>query len=228
VAAPKFTRKDLKQDSFVERTAQAYDFLQRHYLKLAIGVLAIVVVAFGWSFYAKGQARAAERASYLLYQGQSLLYRGAYAEAVSRLRECIDSYAGTDSALRAHLDLGHALLAQGDQMAALDALQDGIAKTSAEDPLYFDFRLAEASALVDNGQHTGAEVVYRNLLASDPADHQRVELSLRLADCLKLDDRLPEAVAVLEQLQQSVETGQITAPGQDIESRLQLYRALTK
>ena len=57
----KLTRKELRQDGFVAWTGRAVDFLQDHYLKLAIGVLAVVVVVGGTSLYRQGGTRSPPR-----------------------------------------------------------------------------------------------------------------------------------------------------------------------
>jgi hypothetical protein len=47
-----------------------------------------------------------------------------------------------------------------------------------------------------------------------------------LAECLKADGRLHEAVAFLEELQSAYEIGEISVPNRDLESHLLYFRAL--
>ena len=54
------------------------------------------------------------------------------------------------------------------------------------------------------------------------------EVGMRLADCLKLTGRLPEAVAVLEALKDAADRGEIPTQTRDLETRLHLFRALAR
>lgn len=226
MTARKMTRKNLKQDSFVDWTSRSVEFIQDHYLKLLIGVIGIIVVLVGVSYYSQGQVKSAQRASYLLFQGQSLLAQGAYGPAQERLQECSQDFGGTESGKRARLELGHVMIAQGDDLGALGLLEAGAAETSPEDALYRDYLRYQATALVNLKRHGEAERLYRQLLEGNPDGVEQVELELRLADCLRLDGRMHEALAVLERLQAAVHRGEITADTHDLETRLQLYRAL--
>jgi predicted negative regulator of RcsB-dependent stress response len=227
VPAHKLTRKELKKDSFVDLTGRGVEFLQEHYLKLGIAILAVVVVILGISIYNQGQARAKESASYLLYQGQSLLNRGAYVPAQERLQECIDRFGGTEAGKQARLDLAHVLMALGENEAALATIREGLSAVSAEDPLYRELEKFRAAALMNLSQFSEAGVIYRDMLAQEPSDQERYEISMRYVDCLKMEQRYQEGIELLEALKTDVENGLISVPTRDLESRLQLLRALS-
>jgi tetratricopeptide (TPR) repeat protein len=226
VPAHKLTRKDLKHDSFVEWTARVYDFLQDHYLKLAAGVLAIAVLAVGMSFYGRSQDRNLGQASFLLYQGQSLLYRGAYGEASSRLEECVDRYGGTIFAKYARIDLGQAFMGMGENERALEVFT-AAENMDRDDPMYPKLMTQKAAVLSNLERFAEAEAVYRSLLAMNPTPGQRQEWTYRLADCLQAEGRIADAVSLLAGLQDEVLRGELTLPSRDLESRLQYMRALS-
>ncbi len=222
----KLSRKELKQDSFVDLAGRGADFIQEHYLKLAIGVLAIVVLIVGVSLYRQGQVRGEQTAAYLLYQGETFVSRGAFIPARERLQECIERFGGTRFGKQARLDLGHALLAMGEADAALVTLEEGLAVTQPDEPLHQDLLVFKGAALMDLERFGEAEPLYRDLLGGEVSEQRRFELTLRLADCLKFTDRTREGLLVLEELQREVETGRIEVPSRDLESRLQIFRAL--
>ncbi|MDD5718841.1 MAG: hypothetical protein PHQ53_04060, partial [Candidatus Krumholzibacteria bacterium] len=58
MAAQKFTRKDLKKDSFVESTDRALSFIQQHATAVGAVLLILVVLLVGGSYVRKGQQAA--------------------------------------------------------------------------------------------------------------------------------------------------------------------------
>lgn len=223
---PKFTRKDLKHDSFVDWTGTATAFLQEHFMKLGIGVVAIAVVLLGISFYNHGKARAHDTAAYMLFQGQSLLSRGAYAAAQERFIECTDRFGGTDFGKRAYLDLANTMIALGDPQSALNTVDEGEAKVPPKSRIYRSMQISRAAALCDLERYSDAEAVYRGLLSGKLNDVERVDTTYRLADCLRLDGKPADAVKVLEDLEASYERGDIQLVQRDLENRIFTMRAL--
>lgn len=228
MTAHRLTRKELKQDSFVAWAAKATEFLQQYYVHIGVAVLVLAVVIIGTSLYRKSQVSAQESASFLLYQGQSLLFRGESESARYPLQECIDRFSGTPSGKQARLDLAHAFLATGDNDAALSVLEEGLQATDPQSPLYEDLRQAKAAALMNLEEYDQAASVFESLLATNPGERDRIEWTLRLADCRRLQGQLAEAAEILGQLQSEIESGNISQPVRDLESRLQVLQALAR
>ena len=222
----KITRKDLKQDSFVDSIGRGVEWLQENYLKLGLGILAIVVMIVGISLYNQGQTKSRHSSSYLLYQGQSLLSRGSYSPARQRLQECIDRFGGTVAGKHARLDLAHALIALGENEAALLTLEDGLRIVGKAEQLHHNLLVFKATTLANLERYAEASDIYRDLLDAGPGDGERLELTMRLADCLRSTGRVQESIEVLEALQKDIERGDINVPSRDLESRLLMYRAL--
>ncbi len=222
----RMTRKNLRQDSFVDWTGRAYSFIQDHYLALAGVAAAIVVIVVAATFYVQGGERSRERASQLLYEGQTLLAQGSYAGASERLQEVVDSYGGTTFGLRAHADLARALLGMGEREAALGAVQDGLDAVGDDRDLRLPLLLVEGAALTDLARYDDATTIYGGLLAQDLPVPLRIEATFRLAEVQKLSGDMKAAVATLEKLEDAVEAGEIPSPVRDLRERLQIYRAL--
>jgi len=226
LSAQKLTRKKLKQDSFLDWTARTVEFVQENYVKLAIGIGVVVVVVVAVSLYFQGQQRAHEQASFLLYQGESLMYRGAYEAARERLQECHDRYGGSLFGKRAGLDLGHTYLALGDPVQTL-AILDGIAdQVGQRGAMHRELQMIKGAALVDLQRFDEAAAVYRQLREEDLDPNERYEVAMRLADCLRLSGQVQEGLNVLEDLKAAVDRGDIPSESRDLDTRLQIFRAL--
>ncbi len=221
-------RRNLKQDSFVEWTAKAAEFIQQYYVHLGIGILVIAVAVIGFSLSKKSQVSAQESASFLLYQGQSLMARGSFESARAPFQECIERFSGTRSGKQARLELAHAFLATGDNEAALATLEDGLRQVEGNDPLNRKLWTSKAATLMNLAQYREAEEIYRRLLAQNPNELEMGEWTMRLADCLQLQGRAGEAMSLLEELQAELESGKISKAPRDLESRLQVLRALAQ
>jgi pentatricopeptide repeat protein len=226
VSAQKLSRRQLKQDSFVDWTAKSVEFIQENYVRLAIGIGAVVVLAIAVSLYFQGQHKAREQASFLLYQGESLMYRGAYDAARERLQQCHERYGGTLFGKRAGLDLGHAYLALGDPAQALATLEGLEPQVAGRGEMHRELQLLKGAALVDLERYAEAEALYRQMQSEDLHPNERYEVGMRLADCLKLSGRVQEGLNVLEDLKASADRGDIPTESRDLDMRLQVFRAL--
>jgi len=227
MAAHKLTRKDLKQDSFVDWTSRAVDFIQDNYLRLAIGAVAVVVLIVAVSFYTRGQVQARESAAAMLFQGQQLLGQGEYGAAEQRLQECRQSYGGTMFGKQACLDLAQVLMIQGQDTQALDIIAEGLQATEGDLSMTRALNKMKAACLMNLQQYDGAISLYRELLTGVSVDSERFDLVKRLASSLKLAGQLPAAITVLEELQRDVDLGEVELlQGRELETMIHMYRAL--
>ncbi|MFH1844242.1 MAG: tetratricopeptide repeat protein [bacterium] len=227
MTAHKLTRKELKQDSFVQWTSRAVDFIQDNYLRLAIGAVAVVVLIVAVSFFTRGQVQARESAAALLFQGQQLLGQGEYGAAEQRLQECRESYGGTMFGKQACLDLAQALMIQGQDARALDIITEGLQDAGSDLDTARALNKMKASCLMNLQQYDGAISLYRDLLAGATVDNERFDLVKRLASSLKLTGQLPAAISVLEELQRDVDLGEVKLlQTRELETMIHTYRAL--
>ena len=226
MSAQKLSRKQLKQDSFLDSIARTVEFVQENYVKLALGIGVVVVVVIAVSMYFQGQQKAREQASFLLYQGESLMYRGAYEAARERLQECHDRFGGTLFGKRAGLDLGHTYLALGNPEQALATL-DGLANHADQKAaMHRELQMLRATALVDLQRYDEAAAAYRQLREEDLDPNERYEVDMRLADCLRLSGQVQEGLNILEDLKAAIDRGDIPSASRDLDTRLQIFRAL--
>lgn len=223
----KLTRKELKHDSFMEGTARATDFLQANYARIGIGLLVVIAVIFGVRFMLQGQARSAQKASYLLYRGESLLQRGAFAEAKQPLQELRDRFGGSKFAAQGAFDLAQAQAALGEHDAALATIDKALSGSSADAALKNAHRLLKASVLGSLRRFPEAQTAVRDLLQTPGLGaRERYDGTLLLADLLRLEGKPGEAAAVLAALLKEIDSGALDIEPRDLESRIQLLKAL--
>ena len=72
MAAHKLTRKELRQDGFVNWIERALEYVQENLVKAAIVAAVVVIVIVGGSYIRSSRMQAHQKASALLYQGQLL------------------------------------------------------------------------------------------------------------------------------------------------------------
>lgn len=226
MAAQKFTRKDLKKDSFVESTDRALSFIQQHATAVGAVLLILVVLLVGGSYVRKGQQAAKMEASFLLYQGQLLLAQGDYDLALARLQACLENHRKTDYAKYARLGIVQALLANGEIDVALARLDEYRRDLRASDPVQVKLDNLYAHALADAGRFAEAVTALAALPDADLPPAFLMERRLQQARWLEAAGDHRGAVALLEELHQAVVSGKLEAQRPDLELRLEVARAL--
>ena len=223
----KLTRKELKHDSFMEGTARATDFLQANYARVGIGLLVVIALVFGVRFMQQGQTRSTQKASYLLFKGESLLQRGAYAEAKQPLQELRDSFGGSKFAVQGGFDLAQAQAALGENDAALATIDKVLGGGRLEGGLKTALRMLKGSVLGSLKRFPEAQTAVRDLLQTQGLGaRERYDATLLLADLLRLDGKAGDAADVLTGLQKEIDAGTLDIEARDLDSRIQLLKSL--
>jgi tetratricopeptide (TPR) repeat protein len=219
-------RKKLKQDGFLDFTSRAYAYVQEKFTMLAIAVVVIAVIVIGTSMVLRGRERGRQEASYLVYEGQSFFEQHALPAAEQSFRDALSHSGSGLFADQARLGLARTLMAQSRDTEALDVLEEGIAAQGIDEQTGRDMLAYKGAVLLNLGRYPEAEELYRQLLAHAADEHEKLDYSLRLADTLKLEGHLQEAVAVLEDFRNQLRPGEDAQLGRAIDARLDIYRAL--
>jgi tetratricopeptide (TPR) repeat protein len=223
----KITRKELKHDSFMEWTARATDYLQENYVRVAVVVIAIVAVAFGIRMFQAGRVKAAQKASYMFYQGVAELASGNYAGARQTLQQVRDEFRGSPVARETALALAQAQAAAGDNDAALSTLDQALGSVSASDALRVPLLRAKAATLDALKRPSEAEAIYRDLLArQDLSPQNRYDVTMAYAGSLQDAKRYKDAADLLAALQADIDSGKLEVQPRDLDTRLRTLRAL--
>jgi len=153
--------------------------------------------------------------------------RGAYGAAVQPLQEVRDRFGDTPFARQASLDLAQAQAALGQNEAALATADEALRKASPGDPLHHALAMLRITLLGSLQRAEEAQAAGRELLArTDLSPHQRYEATLLVADTLRAAGRTAEGLELLVALQRDINAGRLAVPARDLESRIQLFRAL--
>lgn len=225
--AHKFTKKDLKQDSFVTTTEKVLEFGQRNATVIGAVFLVIVVALVGGSYWKSSRTAAAQEASAMLYQGQVFATQGEYAAAMSTLQECIDKHGGSEFGYYARVSLVQAMLSMGDVTGALAQAQQFAGDIPSNHPAASELGILETYAMADAGQPGAAADAMATYIQDDLADAVFYDRSVQQADWLEAAGRHAEAVAVLERLDDQVKRGELKGISSgDLEKRLAVSKAL--
>jgi predicted negative regulator of RcsB-dependent stress response len=228
VAAHKLTRKELKQDPFVEKSERVLNFIQNNATAVGAVLVVLVVLLVGWSYVRKGQEAAQVEASYLLYHGQTLLSQGAYELAMAPLMDCIEKHGKSDYAQYARVSLVQAMLGAGEAEDALARVEVYRDEVRANHPARADLDLLHAYALADAGRHLEAAEALAALSLeglNDPAVYDR---HVQRSRWLHAAGDHAAAHQVLTELHQLIKSGELELPTSDIETRLEAARALMR
>lgn len=226
MAAQKFTKKGLKQDSFVDSTEKVLEFLQQNATAVGIAFLVVIVLLVGGSYVRKGRAAARAEASYMFYQGQIMVGQGDYALAITPLEDCIAEHGDTEFGKYARLALVQAQLGLGQTDEALALIDTYLGEISGKVPIHKDLLLLQAGALADAGRYAEAADVMGGLITDDLPDAVYYDRTVRRAEWLGDAGQRGAALALLEELEASADAGEIDVLKQDLDYRLGVARAL--
>ena len=224
MAAQKLTKKDLKQDSFVDWAEKALEFLQANATGVGVALLVLVVVLVGGSYLRKQQSAARTEASYILYQGQMLLGQGDYTLALGPLQECVEQYGGTEFGKYARLSLVQAHAGLGDAAGALAKIDEYLDEIDAGHPVHADLQVLRAYVLADVGEFAEAAAALAALTSTDLADDVYYERIVRQAEWLNSAGQPGQALVLLEGLESAAAAGELEVFAQDLENRLEIAR----
>lgn len=228
MAAQKFTRKDLKHDSFVSGTEQALEFLQKHATVVGGALVVIVVLLVGWSYVSKGKAASQAEASFMLYQGQMYVGESDYDMAMVPLRACIEQHGDTDYGRYARVSMIQAMLGDGDAEGALQNIDQYLGEIPAGHVAHDDLLLLRAYALADAGRYGDAADAMAGLISGDLADGVYYDRTVRRAEWLRLAGRGAEAVTALEALKADAAAGKLEVAAADLDRRIDVARATAR
>lgn len=224
MAAHKLTKKEMKQDSFVEWAEKSLEFLKENATSVGIALLVLVVVLVGGSYLRNQQAAARAEASYMLYQGQMLLGQGEYTLALAPLQECVEQHGGTEFGKYARLSLVQARAGSGDVAGALVKVDEYLEEVDTGHSVHADLQVMRAYVLADVGQFAEAASALAALTTTDLADDVYYERTVRQAEWLNSAGQSGQALDLLEGLESAAAIGDIEVFKQDLDNRLEVAR----
>lgn len=129
----RITKKELKEDKFVEAATEFAGFFRRHSAKLIWAVVGLFIVILSTRYGLQTRARARDEAALALTAANSFFFGGDYEEAISRYEGIIDRYPSTPSGVKCLYFLGNVYYLVGNYELALDHYERYLGKS--KDPI---------------------------------------------------------------------------------------------
>lgn len=214
----RLTKQQLKHDPLMDRTAETADFITSHARSIVIGVVALVVVAAGITFFRASSSRADENAAAVLADARIDYSRGALEPAAARLDDLLRNMGGTRAGKQGLLLYGHVRYDQGRYAEAETYYRDALGHFG-DDPLFGPAaRRGLAASLENQDKFLEAAAVYQELADESGGEPTiRAGFLLDVARNQHLGGKTDAAMAIYESLADSRE-----APGPARVAKLRL------
>ena len=219
----RLTKKEIKQDRFVETTFKSYEFLEENLKAIIIGVVVVIVIVGGVVVYRQYQRNERADAS-LAFAQAAKKYQEAessrldpeksgtsqeqYQAAGAKFQTVFQKYSGTLFADKARYNYAETLYYQGDYSGAISQFQSVIDKHHPENQLLALYaQKAIGNCYEQGGQYDKAIEAYRPdkykpLLKLPAAIREQViaESQFSQARCYEKLSRSTEALAIYKDL----------------------------
>ena len=156
----KITKKNLKEDKFVESALKAKTYLEENSKQVTIVVAAILVLVVLIMFYRNYQQNRTSKAETLLGLAQVEYQNMNYAKAREFLNRLFDEYDGTDAAIQGYFVLANLNYQQGKYEEAESAFKRFIDKYDGSKILLASGYAGYAACLEHRGAHQQAAEYY--------------------------------------------------------------------
>lgn len=204
--AARISRKQLKQDRFVELVFGAWSYARQNVLIVAAGIVffvALVGLAFKIGGSVAGGPRLNEDAQRSLATARTEFGLGRFDAGAAALEDLVARYGGSRAAREATYLLGNAYFESGDFARARETFAAFL-----EDPLYGDLmtdgaRLAIAACHEETGDREAALEEYLALWQGGANPAARLDAAFGAARCALAEGNPQRARELYEQVQRS-------------------------
>jgi predicted negative regulator of RcsB-dependent stress response len=216
------------QDAPAEIIFKFWPWLEANQKRLIIGTIALVVVFFGWFFFAKQKEQAEITA------GQDYtVFQTSQAEGITP-KQAADGYlkigaqyAGTKAGQRAWLQAGVVLFSGGNYADALAVFQNFL-KSEAGSTLAPAARLGVASCLEAQGKLDEAVTAYRAVATGQNDTPEAMVAKFSQGRVLELQGKLSDAVSAYQEVARSPLAGSLANDAAQRVALLQTKLAVVK
>jgi tetratricopeptide (TPR) repeat protein len=213
------TRQKLKEDKFITRTLQVFNWIKRRQRELIIGLVAVVVVFLAWNGL-RSAGRAAEReASLLLLQAGYAQDEGRTDVAREHLEFALDHYGRSRSGGRAAFLLAGNYFQSGAIDSAEATYKLYLRKNTKDPLLTAAARAGLAACRESRGEYEPAARAWQEAGAAYRNDATTPQYYMEAARCFRLAGRIPEALALYDRIQNEF-------PGRAEADRASIERAI--
>jgi tetratricopeptide (TPR) repeat protein len=207
----RLTKQQLKHDPLMDRTAETADFIASHSRTLIFGVLALVLIAAGITYFRTSRERAEDRATGVLADARIDYGRGALEPAAARLDDLLNRMGGTKAGRQGLLLYGNVRYDQG-RFAEAETYYREALEHFEEDPLFGPAaKRGLAASLENEGRFAEAAALYRELSSDSAGGEIRAGF---LIDAARNEQLAGNTTAALEIYDSVAEDGQAPAAAQ--------------
>ena len=199
----KVTKKQIKEDSFVTATINAWEYIKEHENQFFIILVIILVIAAGGGWFTHAKRVNREKAITQFSEGLFAFQHGDIKTAEELFKDNVKNYGGgIREAAYSQYFLALCALEDGRNTEAIDRFRKYTNEMSHKFPYYHDAALdGIATALENERRYKEAADVYLKLLKNMKTNKFYEDYYMRkAADDLKLSSRIDEAIAILKKL----------------------------
>lgn len=174
-------------------------WFEQHRRAVTIGTMAVAVIAAG-VWLTVSSARNKERfAAAALEQARQSAEAGNYPLASSQLQRVIDTYRGTDAALKAAVSINMVRLSSGQANLAAQDLEKFLASNPPK-PIAVKAQMLRGAALEDLGKPAEAGAAYLAAAAAGSMDFEKANALLAAGRALGTAGDTAGAIKALEEI----------------------------
>lgn len=206
LSAPKkiSKRQELREDTVVTAYAKSWAFVDQNkslVIGAAVGVLVLIVAAFGWGFYQASQESAAQdrfAEALRLYEAGDYQVALSGTETSIGLLEVANAYGGTDAGNLAQFYVADAYFQLGDMDSALEYFQ---AYDKGDDIVGASAYAGEAAIYEAQGDFEAAGEHYLSAAAAYDNDAFAPDYLVKAGLAFETAGAFPKAISAFETIQ---------------------------
>ena len=205
----RLTKREMKEDKFVTFALNATDFLQRNWISVALGIVAVVVVIGGSAGWIKHQ-RAKQNAAWELLADANVAEREGKTDRAERLYEqVVEQFGRTKAGLVAYTSLGDLQFGEGRFDEAIEAYQKVLDRVGGDPLMAFAAYSGIGACLEEQGKYEEAAIHYRSYAETHSDSPFAPEALSDAARCFVQAGRIVEARTALEQIVRAYPKSQV-------------------
>ena len=196
----RITKHQMKEDRLVTSVFIAFEYLQRNYQRLAIGVGVVLVVILAVFLYGRGQKQKALEAEAACGQAQLRVTAGDLQGGILDLRRVMELYGGTAAGQKATYFLANAYLQARDYNQAQQLFRQFIAGGYKERLLVGSAHMGLGVGLEETGQTAEAAGEYLKAVEISGRDYTTPEYALAAIRALAKTGQKEKALELFNRL----------------------------
>jgi tetratricopeptide (TPR) repeat protein len=196
----RLSKKELKEDAFVQGAFEASHYIQEHMGKIVgsiIGVLVLVGVA--WMYF-NFRAETNAEAALAMFKAEGLYINGQYALAATDFENLAGDYSGTVQGKKAVYFAADCYFNSGDFDRAMELYTQFRDGNGRKDPLMVNALVGMGACHEQFEEFPQAVESYREALGLAEFEFQKVEILSAISRAHRLAGEVDQAIAALDEI----------------------------